>query len=100
MFGTYANGKPNPRIMSMLTVLSHGFFLLSTVPGITTVELQPHTVAAFDRYIRLAETRLDRQAHSPGFLWVDSVPDRKMRVQRGEAIAEPWAGTGDTDVPD
>jgi hypothetical protein len=86
--------------MSTLTALSYGFFLLSTVPEIATVELQPHTVEAFDRYIRLAETRLGRQAHSSGFLWVDGAPDRKMRVQRGEAVAEPWAGTGDTDVPD
>jgi hypothetical protein len=86
--------------MTALTALSYGVFLFSTVPGITTVELQPHTVDAFDRYIRLAETRLDRQAHSSDFLWVDGAPDRKIRVQRGEAIAEPWAGTGDTDVPD
>jgi len=70
------------------------------VPGITTVELQPHTVEAFDRYIRLAETRIDKQAHSATFLWVDGAPDRKLRVQRGEAIAEPSTGTGDTDVPD
>jgi hypothetical protein len=86
--------------MTMLTALSYGFLLLPTVPGLTTVELQPHTVAAFDRYIRLAETRLDGQAHSAGFLWVDSTPDRKMKVQRGEAIAEPWTGTGDIDVLD
>jgi hypothetical protein len=86
--------------MTMLTPLCYGLFLLTTVPGITTVELQPHTVEAFDRYIGLAGTRLDWQAHSAGFLWVDGAPDRKMRVQRGEAIAEPWAGTGDIDVPD
>jgi hypothetical protein len=86
--------------MSTLTALSYGVLLFTSVPGITTVELQPHTVEAFDRYVRLAETRLDRQAHSPGFLWVDSASGRKIRVERGEAIAEPWAGTGDTDVPD
>jgi hypothetical protein len=86
--------------MMTLTALAYGFLLISTVPGLTTVELQPHTVAAFDRYIHLAETRLDLQAHSPGFLWVDGASSRKTRVQRGDAIAEPWAGMGDTDVPD
>jgi hypothetical protein len=80
--------------------LSYGFLFFSTVPGITTVELQPHTVEAFDRYIRLAETRLDKQAHSASFLWVDGLPDRRMKVQRGEAVAAPAAGTGDIDVPD
>ena len=79
--------------------LSSGFLLLTSVPGITTVELQPHTVEAFDRYIHLAETRLDQQAHSAGFLWVDGAAGRKMSVQRGEAIAEPQAGTGDIEVP-
>jgi hypothetical protein len=64
------------------------------------VELQPHTVEAFDRYIRLAETRLDKQAHSASFLWVDGLPDRKTKVQRGEAVAGPALGTGDVDVPD
>ena len=84
----------------MLTALSSGILLFTSVPGITTVELQPHTVEAFDRYIRSAETRLERQAHSPGFLWVDGGSGRKLRVKQGDAIAEPWAGTGDTDVPD
>jgi hypothetical protein len=86
--------------MMTLTPLSYGFLLFTSVLAINTVELQPHTVEAFDHYIRLAETRLDRQAHSPGFLWVDGAPGRQMRVQRGKAIAEPWAGTGDTEVPD
>jgi hypothetical protein len=86
--------------MNISTALSYGFLLFSTVPGITTVELQPHTVEAFDRYIRLAGTRLDKQAHSASFLWVDGLPDRKLKVQRGEAVAGPAVGTGDVDVPD
>jgi hypothetical protein len=86
--------------MSTPVTLSYGFLLLTSVPGITTVQLQPHTVEAFDRYTLLAETRLNRQAHSPSFLWVDGVSSRKMKVQRGEAIAEPWAATGDIEVPD
>jgi hypothetical protein len=64
------------------------------------VDLQLHTVEGFDRYIGVAEARLDRQAHSPGFLSVDGADGRKAAVRRGEAIAEPWAGTGDIDIPD
>lgn len=86
--------------MDMPKTLSYGFLLFTAVPGITTVELQPHTVEAFDHYVRVVEIRLDKQAHSSGFLWLDGAPDRKLRVSRGEAIAEPSLGTGDTDVPD
>jgi hypothetical protein len=86
--------------MKTIKALSYGALVITSVTGITTVELEPHTVEAFDRYVRLAETRLDRQAHSAGFLWVDGASGRKMRVQRGEAIAEPQAGTGDIEIPD
>jgi len=86
--------------MGATNALTYGVLLFSAVPGITTVELQPHTVEAFDRYVRLAETRVNLQAHSAGFLWVDAMPDRKIGVRRGEAIAEPAAGSGDTDIPD
>jgi hypothetical protein len=85
--------------MNTPTALCYGFLLLSTVPGITTVELQPHTVEAFDRYARSAEMRLDQQSHSPAYLWVDGAPNRRTRVQRGEAIAEPYSGAADTEVP-
>jgi hypothetical protein len=64
------------------------------------VDLQPHTAAAFDQYIQNAETRLDRQARSNAFLWLDSDPARKARLLRGEAVAEPFAGNGDVAVPD
>jgi hypothetical protein len=64
------------------------------------VDLQPHTAAAFDRYIREAEERLDRQAHGPAFLWVDGAAGRKDRVRRGEVASEPFSGYGDASVPD
>jgi hypothetical protein len=97
-----ANGTPPASKWAMNTpmALGYGFLLFSTVPALTTVELQPHTVEAFDHYVREAEGRLDTQAHSQRFLWVDESRDRKTRVQRGEAIAEPSAGTGDAAIPD
>jgi hypothetical protein len=86
--------------MSMVSSLGLAGLLLSTVPGLTTVDLQPHTAAAFDRYIRDAEERLDRQAHGPTFLWVDGAAGRRIRVNQGAAAAEPFSGNGDVDVPD
>lgn len=86
--------------MSPLTWYLSSALYLSAVPGITTVDLQPHTTAAFDRYIESAEQRLDRQAHSERFLWIDSNPAHKTRVAQGEAVSEPYSGNGDIDVPD
>jgi hypothetical protein len=86
--------------MSRLISLGCAGLLLSTVPGVTTVDLQPHTVAAFEQYIHDAESRLDRQVHGAAFLWVDGNAGRKNRVRQGEAAVEPVSGKGDIDVLD
>jgi hypothetical protein len=42
-------------------------------PGVASgAELKPHTVAAFDRYIRATERRMDTRA---AFLWIESLPE-------------------------
>src|SRR5215469_12194373 len=101
-FCAYANGKPiaNEVAMSPLISLGCAGLLLSTVPGVTTVDLQPHTAAAFERYIHESEARLYRQAHGDAFLWVDAAGGRRDRVRRGEVAAEPFSGNGDAGVPD
>jgi hypothetical protein len=44
-------------------------------------ELQPRTVAAFERYVRVTEARMEG---GPPFLWVDTLPDsRKATVLDG-----------------
>jgi hypothetical protein len=54
-----------------------GFLLVAlaiTVVGEVSIqgaELQPKTVAAFDRYVRLTESRLTREP----YLWVDGLPE-------------------------
>jgi hypothetical protein len=55
--------------------------LLGTVAGVSALaaELQPRTIAAFDRYVRATERRL---ATEP-FLWVDRLPPSR----RSEALA-------------
>ena len=47
--------------------------------SVAAVELQPRTVAAFDRYVRATENRLRTDA----FLWVDRLPSSR----RTEALA-------------
>ncbi len=86
--------------MNTLSSVGCAALLLSTVPGIATVDLQPHTAAAFDRYTAAAEERIGKQAHSAAFLWLDGSADRKARALKGDAIVEPFSGSGDIDAPD
>jgi hypothetical protein len=75
-------------------------WLLVPSPDVATVELKPDTLQAFDKYVRAAEERLDRQAASPQFLWSDGVKGATARLRAGEVLAEPWTGEGDIAVPD
>lgn len=63
-------------------------------------ELKKETVEAFDRYIRAAEARLERQARGDGsFLWVDESPRRRDQVRQGQVLAEPAGGQAEVHVP-
>ena len=86
--------------MMPLTSLASASLFLVTVPGVTTVDLQPHTTAAFDEYIRGVEERVNQQAHNGAFLWTDGDATRRRRVRAGEPLAEPYSGNGDCEVPD
>jgi hypothetical protein len=59
---------------------------LAVIPALGA-ELRPDTLAAFDRYIRQTEQRLDQQK---GRLWSDENPDRARRVRAGEMVVEPF----------
>lgn len=52
---------------------------LATVCATTAAaaDLQPRTIAAFDRYVRLSETRMDTDRT---FLWVDTLPEARQRT--------------------
>lgn len=75
--------------------------LLAPLPAaaaeLITAELKPATIGAFDAYMRKAEARIEAQAHAANFLWVDSAPDRKS-IAAGQALAEPFAGAGETEI--
>ena len=54
-------------------------------PSLMSVDLRPETVAAFDRYVRLTEARIEREVSQPGkFLNVDQIPEPR----RSEVLAE------------
>jgi hypothetical protein len=53
--------------------------LLLAAPA-AAADLSPRTVAAFDRYVRLTEQRLDRGP----FLWIDSLPAQEQQAKRDE----------------
>ena len=59
--------------------------------SVTAAELQPSTVAAFDRYVRATETRLRAEP----FLWVDRLPASR----RAEALALMRSGMLSIDAP-
>jgi len=65
-----------------------------------TVELKPPTAEAFDDYMRKAEARVDRQAQTSDFLWVDGAPERKRQALDGKVLAEPFAGSGEVQIAD
>jgi hypothetical protein len=59
---------------------------LLAVRCLTSADLKPATVSAFDQYIRQAEQRLDARKT---FLWADEVADRAGRARKGEVLVEP-----------
>ena len=60
-------------------------------------DLKPATVAAFDRYVRQAEERLNARR---SFLWAGESPDRSRRVRKGEVVVEPAGAKAIVEVPD
>jgi hypothetical protein len=61
---------------------------------LTPAELKPHTLAAFDRYVRLTEARMAPEIDGrASFLWIDrhAPADRDAlfaRLRRGEVVSE------------
>lgn len=74
----------------MLALILTPFLLVVFATLAAAAELQPRTIAAFDRYVRVTETRMDG---SGPFLWIDglSAPQRaaaRETLRRDELIIE------------
>lgn len=62
--------------------LATSFLLFLSVPT-ESAELLPHTVAAFERYVRVAEARTSAEA---AFLWIDALPEAQADVRRRQLL--------------
>ena len=62
--------------------------------GVLETDLKPQTTAAFDRYVRLVESRIDGEVRQPdGFLYIDRMAEARRRsveaaLRRGEVVVE------------
>jgi hypothetical protein len=64
------------------------------------VPLKRQTVEAFAAYIREAEAAMEQSLQAKGpFLWSDLNSERAQQVQRGQVVAQFWAGRGPANVP-
>jgi hypothetical protein len=88
--------------LSLVLAAPFAGVLFSTVEA---ADLQPPTVAAFDRYVRLTEDRLHK---GEPFLWIDGLPEprrqqARAQVHKSELVIERLTtkdGHRDIDVPD
>jgi hypothetical protein len=97
------------RVVGILAALGLPLAWAGTAADANAADLHPATVAAFDRYVRLTEARLDREmGGSAPFLWVDGLPesqrrDTYARLRRGETVVSRLETRDDgrpIDVPD
>ena len=77
------------------STLTAAFLALIALPAaIGAAGLQPATAAAFDRYVRLTEQRIDDEVtKTAGFLWIDTLPKARVAevaggLQQGGVIIE------------
>jgi len=79
--------------LALAVVVAYGLGS-SSATGMMEADLRPQTVAAFDRYVSLVESRIDGEVRRPdGFLYLDRLPEEKRRaadtaVRRGEVVVE------------
>jgi hypothetical protein len=79
--------------------------IASSARSAAAADLEPKTVAAFDRYVRATEARMSASAQ---FLWTDSLPEPQRQtaaaaLRRGEFVIESLTtkeGGKDIEIPD
>jgi hypothetical protein len=67
--------------------------ILMAASPVRAVDLKPQTNAAFDRYAKVSEERIQREAHSETFLWIDGLVGQQReevmeRLKRGEVVTD------------
>ena len=65
------------------------------------VQLAPHTLAAFDNYIRESEFAMEPSlTGDQPFLWSDLKTELSQRIREGRAVAELWSSPGPLHIAD
>jgi hypothetical protein len=71
------------RACGLVVVLSGG-----VVAGLSAAELKPGTVAAFERYVRATEARIDAEVQDEKrFLFIDTLPEDARRARAADLAA-------------
>ena len=75
--------------------------LLTLAPSLTAFDLKQKTREAYDRYLALAEKRVDAEQNGPNFFWGDVAP-RDEELKQGGIVIEKasLASTKEAKVPD
>src|SRR5262245_18876620 len=94
----------------MMRAIAPSMILAVSIAALVVTEgeaadLNPQTVAAFERYVRLTEERLQK---SEPFLWIDGLPDARRQeartqMRKSELVIDRLTtkdGRRDIDVPD
>jgi hypothetical protein len=50
---------------------------------------------AFDRYVKVAEGRIDERVRTHDYLWADDTPERLKSLADGQVVVSPLIGKGD-----
>jgi hypothetical protein len=64
------------------------------------IQLEQQTLEAFDAYVHEAEAAMEQTFQGAGsFLWSDRVSERSKQVQKGQVVAQFWAGQAPVIAP-
>jgi hypothetical protein len=88
-------------VMGKATALA-GVLILSAsaVSNAAELQLKPETLAAWQSYIRTADSRMQERLHGGApFLWIDESAERGRRVRAGEILVTPVSEQSPVRVP-
>ncbi len=91
LFGDRSNGWWLSIASRLRHLLGVGLWVsvLAVAVGASAAELKPQTIEAFDRYVQVTESRMEKELNGESpFLWIDRLDEE----ERAEALAQLRAG--------
>ena len=91
LFGDRSNGWWLSIASRLRHLLGVGLWVsvLAVAVGVSAAELKPQTIEAFDRYVQVTESRMEKELNGESpFLWIDRLDEE----ERAEALAHLRAG--------